>query len=174
MERVNQTVERKLGYWMKSNNSNKWSLGCKFVAWFYNTSYHNAVKNLPYVLVFGQEPKVGISNLPIDANLLNSLATEAELNDIIQIENEPDDVASDVNSSAGDAQVGGLVDDDDDAAAAAAAAAAAGDDDDDDDDAVAAAAAAAVAAAAHDDDHDDDASPNGGVISLPSQGGRRR
>ena len=42
------------------------------------------------------------------------------------------------------------------------------------DDAVAAAAAAAVAAAAHDDDHDDDASPNGGVISLPSQGGRRR
>ena len=87
---MNQTVQKKLGNWMETNKSKKWSIGCKFVAWLYNTSYHNAVKNLPFVLVFGQQPKVGISNLPIDPNVLNTLATEADLNDIIQVENAPD------------------------------------------------------------------------------------
>ena len=98
---MNQTVQKKLGNWMETNKSKKWSIGCKFVAWLYNTSYHNAVKNLPFVLVFGQQPKVGISNLPIDPNVLNTLATEADLNDIIQVENAPDDVASDERQSAG-------------------------------------------------------------------------
>ena len=55
VERVNQTVQKKLGNWMETNKSKKWSIGCKFVAWLYNTSYHNAVKNLPFVLVFGQQ-----------------------------------------------------------------------------------------------------------------------
>ena len=87
---MNQTVQKKLGNWMETNKSKKWSIGCKFVAWLYNTSYHNAVKNLPFVLVFGHQPKVGISNLPIDPNVLNTLATEADLNDIIQVENAPD------------------------------------------------------------------------------------
>ena len=98
---MNQTVQRKLGNWMETNKSKKWSIGCKFVAWLYNTSYHNAIKNLPFVLVFGHQPKVGISNLPIDPNVLNTLATEADLNDIIQVENAPDDVASDERQSAG-------------------------------------------------------------------------
>ena len=102
VERVNQTVQKKLGNWMETNKSKKWSIGCKFVAWLYNTSYHNAIKNLPFVLVFGHQPKVGISNLPIDPNVLNTLATEADLNDIIQVENAPDDVASDERQSAGD------------------------------------------------------------------------
>jgi len=99
---VNQTVQKKLGNWMETNKSKKWSIGCKFVAWLYNTSYHNAVKNLPFVLVFGHQPKVGISNLPIDPNVLNTLATEADLNDIIQVENAPDDVASNERQSVGD------------------------------------------------------------------------
>lgn len=102
VERVNQTVQKKLGNWMETNKSKKWSIGCKFVMWLYNTSYHNAVKSLPFVLVFGHQPKVGISNLPIDPNVLNTLATEADLNDIIQVENAPDDVASDERQSAGD------------------------------------------------------------------------
>ena len=99
---MNQTVQKKLGNWMETNKSKKWSIGCKFVAWLYNTSYHNAVKNLPFVLVFGHQPKVGISDLPIDPNVLNTLATEADLNDIIQVENAPDDVASDERQGAGD------------------------------------------------------------------------
>ena len=100
VERVNQTVEKKLGYWMITNKSTRWSIGCKFVAWLYNTSYHNAVKNLPFVLLFGHQPKVGISNLPIDHKLLNTLATEADLNKIIQVQDTPDDVASDDKQSA--------------------------------------------------------------------------
>ena len=33
VERVNQTVQRKLGGWMKTNNTKHWSVGCKIVAW---------------------------------------------------------------------------------------------------------------------------------------------
>lgn len=89
VERVNQTVQKKLGSWMKDNNSTHWSVGCKFVQWRYNTQFHEAIKNVPFVLVYGQKPRVGISNLPISTDILDTLATEAELNKIIHIQQEP-------------------------------------------------------------------------------------
>jgi hypothetical protein len=38
------------------------------------------VKNVPYVLTFGQCPCIGISNLPVDPSILDTLHTNAELN----------------------------------------------------------------------------------------------
>ncbi len=38
------------------------------------------VGDIPYCLVFGQLPYVGISALPLDASVLTQLATEAQLN----------------------------------------------------------------------------------------------
>ena len=38
VERVNQTVEKKLGAWMKDNSSKRWSVGCKLIQWRINTS----------------------------------------------------------------------------------------------------------------------------------------
>ena len=57
VERVNRTVQAKLGTWMQDTNSRRWSIGCRIVMWRYNTQQ----------------------------NLLNSLATEAELNQVIDL-----------------------------------------------------------------------------------------
>lgn len=43
---------------------------------------HLGIKQVPYVLTYGQKPRVGISNLPLDPSVLDALATEADLNNI--------------------------------------------------------------------------------------------
>lgn len=40
VERVNQTVQKKLSAWMTENKSTKWSVGCRIVMFWYNTQYH--------------------------------------------------------------------------------------------------------------------------------------
>jgi hypothetical protein len=82
VERVNQTVQRKLGGWMKTNASKHWSIGCKIVQWRINTQHHRIIKDTPYHLVYGQHPRVGISNLPLEEDVLNNLVTEAGLNQV--------------------------------------------------------------------------------------------
>jgi hypothetical protein len=82
VERVNQTVQKKLGGWMKTNNSNHWSIGCKMVQWRINTQVHQTLKDTPYHLTYGQHPRVGISNLPVTANILATLVTEGQLHDV--------------------------------------------------------------------------------------------
>ncbi len=79
VERVNQTVQKKLGAWMKENKSKHWLIGCKIAQWRYNTQIHQTLQDGPYHLAFGQQPRVGISNLPISLELLRNLITEAEL-----------------------------------------------------------------------------------------------
>ena len=82
VERVNQTVQRKLGGWMKTNDTTHWSVGCKIVQWRVNTQFHRTLKDTPYHLVYGMHPRVGISNLPISQSVLNKLVTEAQLNEV--------------------------------------------------------------------------------------------
>jgi hypothetical protein len=50
--------------------------------WQYNTNNHCTIGNIPYCLVFGQLPCIGISALPLDASVLTQLATEAQLNPV--------------------------------------------------------------------------------------------
>ena len=57
VERLNQTVQRRLNAWMTENNSTAWSVGCKIVQWGIATDYSNAVSGIPYELVFGQKPR---------------------------------------------------------------------------------------------------------------------
>jgi hypothetical protein len=82
VESVNQTVQKKLGAWMKENNSKHWAIGCKIVQWHYNTKEHQNLKDTPYHLTFGQHPRVGILNLPIAPDILKNLSTESELMDL--------------------------------------------------------------------------------------------
>jgi hypothetical protein len=50
-----------------------------YVAIQYNSSRHRRVgNNIPYQLVFGQVPQVGISHLPLAPALIASLNTEAQ------------------------------------------------------------------------------------------------
>ena len=79
---MNQTVQRKLGGWMKTNNTKHWSVGCKIVQWRVNTQHHSTLKDTPYHLVYGMHPRVGISNLPISQSVLKNLVTEAQLNEV--------------------------------------------------------------------------------------------
>jgi hypothetical protein len=82
VERVNQTVQKKLGAWIKENKTKHWSIGCKIAQWRYNTQVHQTLRDTPYHLTFGQHPCVGISNLQLSSEILKNLVTEAELNDV--------------------------------------------------------------------------------------------
>ena len=65
VERLNQTVQKRLSAWCVENNSKKWSVGCKLVQWGISTDYSHAIKATPYHLVFGQEPRCAASNPPL-------------------------------------------------------------------------------------------------------------
>ncbi len=94
VKRVNQTVQKKLGGWMKTNNSQHWWIGCKVVQWRINTQVHQTIKDTPYHLTYGQHPWIGISNLPVSADILANLRTEAKLQDVYLLMNSSMNVAS--------------------------------------------------------------------------------
>ena len=85
IERLNCTCQTKLGSWMHDNNSKNWSIGRLFVRWQINTQHSQAVNDVPYRLAFGQLPRVGISALPLSAELLSTLSTEADLNKALRL-----------------------------------------------------------------------------------------
>jgi hypothetical protein len=94
IERVNQAVQKKLGGWMKTNNSQHWLIGCKIVQWRINTQVHQTIKDTPYHLTYGQHPRVGISNLPVSADILANMRTEAKLQDVYSLMNSSINVAN--------------------------------------------------------------------------------
>ena len=99
VERVNQTVGKKLGAWMKDNNSKHWSIGCKIIQWQINTTVHMGIKAVPYVLTYGQQPRIGISNLPIDAKVIDGLVEEAQLNTVITISSKEPTTTTTIDQS---------------------------------------------------------------------------
>jgi hypothetical protein len=80
VERVNRTMQENLGAWMKDCKLRQWTIGCCLMMLQYNTQNHCTIGNIPFCLVFGQLPCIGISALPLDASVLTQLATEAQLN----------------------------------------------------------------------------------------------
>ena len=86
IEQLNCTVEGKLGAWPKENNSTSWSVGCCIVMWRVNTQHHRTIGDIPYRLMFGQLPRVGIAQLPLAQELIDRLATETALNNVIDVE----------------------------------------------------------------------------------------
>ena len=80
IERLNRTCEGKLATWMSDNKSTKWSVGRLFVRWQINTAYTEATGRSPYFLTYGQEPRVGITSLPLAPELVSTLSSEADLN----------------------------------------------------------------------------------------------
>ena len=80
VERRNRTVEEKIRNWMHEKKSKHWAQSLPFIQWRCNTQIHRGIGGrTPYHLMLGQHPQVGISNLPIDHNLLSNLATELML-----------------------------------------------------------------------------------------------
>ena len=95
VERVNRTVQEKLHAWMVKHQSKRWSVGCHLVQWQINTQFHHTVQNVPYVLTFGQKPRVGISDLPLDRSVIDKLHTEAELNMLVDVNSHIESPAAD-------------------------------------------------------------------------------
>jgi hypothetical protein len=110
IERVNQTVQKKLSGWMKTNNSTHWAIGCKICQWRINTQVHQTLKDTPYHLTYGTHPRVGISNLPVSSDILAKLVTEGELQDVYQQLGSSivDKDASETSAIAGTDEVGSI------------------------------------------------------------------
>jgi hypothetical protein len=71
---------------MMQTGQTHWSVGCKLIAWEMNTQIHSGIGGqLPYRMVFGQDPRAGISGLAVDTDLLSSLRTEAEIVSILNL-----------------------------------------------------------------------------------------
>ena len=80
VERRNRTVEENISNWMHENQSKHWAQALPFIQWRCNTQIHRGIGNrTPYHLMFGQNPQVGISSLPISSHLLDQLSTEMEV-----------------------------------------------------------------------------------------------
>lgn len=79
IERLNRTCQEKLGKWMTTNKSKKWTVGRLFVRWQINTQLHSTVGSMPYSLAFGMNPRLGLSSLPVSKELLDKLQTEAQV-----------------------------------------------------------------------------------------------
>ena len=53
------------------------------VQWAINTTYSSAIKMTPYEATYGQKPRVGIAQLPMDPEFLQRIVTERELADVL-------------------------------------------------------------------------------------------
>jgi hypothetical protein len=73
-------MQENLGAWMKDCKSRQWLIGCHLMMRQYNTQNHRTIGDIPYCLIFGQLPHVGISPLTLNASVLTQLATETQLN----------------------------------------------------------------------------------------------
>jgi hypothetical protein len=67
VEKANVDVEKMLGNWMTDH---KTSVGIHFVAHQKNNRYHSGIKNIPYILRYGQACKVGLSHMNLPGSLL--------------------------------------------------------------------------------------------------------
>ncbi|CAF4872984.1 unnamed protein product [Pieris macdunnoughi] len=56
VERSNRDVENMLRMWMKDNKSTNWSVGCYYVQYQKNSSFHRIIGRSPYKALFGNDP----------------------------------------------------------------------------------------------------------------------
>ncbi|KAJ8932209.1 hypothetical protein NQ318_005159 [Aromia moschata] len=87
VERSNQDVEQMLRIWMEENNSARWSVGCYFVQWQINTSFHRIIGRSPYKSQYGADPKIGLGSTNLPSKLIDKILTEEDLESINADEN---------------------------------------------------------------------------------------
>lgn len=80
VERSNQDVENMLRCWLHDNHSTNWSVGCFFVQYCKNSSFHRIIGRSPYRALFGSDPKTVLKGTYIPDSVLASIQKEQELN----------------------------------------------------------------------------------------------
>jgi len=86
VERGNQDVHPLVSGWMKNYQSKRWSIGIYTVAMEKNNRFHRTINASPYELLYGQKPRMRMLELPYDMELVKTLSTEAELEDLLGVE----------------------------------------------------------------------------------------
>eukprot|EP01052_Picozoa_sp_SAG31_P033683 SAG31_NODE_3839_length_3829_cov_11.012601_2_plen_335_part_00 len=81
IERSNRLVQKRLGAWMRSNNTKDWPVGLPFVMWGINNDTHSGTRKTPYEVRYGQQPRCGLSGLPLTLEMRRNLHTEDQLLD---------------------------------------------------------------------------------------------
>ena len=72
---------------MNENKSKHWSVGLPLVQWEMNTQTHKGIGGkIPYHLFTGQNPRVGISRMPINPELIKKLSTEAQVSALLDLD----------------------------------------------------------------------------------------
>ncbi|CAG5016958.1 unnamed protein product [Parnassius apollo] len=82
VERSNQDVENMLRAWMRDNNSTKWAMGCFFVQYSKNTSFHRIIGRSSFRALFGCEPKSSLRSSNIPHDILQHITTEEHLQEV--------------------------------------------------------------------------------------------
>lgn len=83
-ERCSQDVENMLNCWMADNQSIKWSLGCYFVEYQKNCSYHRIINWSPYHAVFWHDLKIGLSSTTIPSHISQRIHTAEEYEQLVE------------------------------------------------------------------------------------------
>jgi hypothetical protein len=83
VERANADVESMVTQWMEDEKSKNWSWGIKFIAHKKNNRYHEGIKQIPYVLRYGQPCRVGLSRMNLPPALVNQLQSEEQLEEVM-------------------------------------------------------------------------------------------
>ena len=83
VERCNQDVENMLRAWCHDNNSKKWSIGCLFVQFQKNSSYHRIIKRSPYRAMFGLDPRMGLTKSVLPQSILKNISEEEQLEAVL-------------------------------------------------------------------------------------------
>ncbi|XP_063827754.1 uncharacterized protein LOC135077121 [Ostrinia nubilalis] len=84
IERSNQDVKNMIRAWMTDNKSTNWSIGCYFVQFQKNSSYHSTIARTPYKALFGEDPKLGLSSTYLSKNIISKLENEEDLEKLLE------------------------------------------------------------------------------------------
>lgn len=98
VERSNQDVEQMLRIWMEENKTSNWSVGCYFVQWQKNTSYHRIIGRTPYKSLYGADPKIGLRSTNLPPEILDKILTEEDLLSLNKNVDEDDDIVLTLNN----------------------------------------------------------------------------
>ena len=77
VENSNKTLKNTLVAWMRDNKTTKWSHGLLFAQWSLNVTYHEATTCVPYEVLFGTKPRVGLKT-HVPSELLKNIKTGIE------------------------------------------------------------------------------------------------
>lgn len=75
VDTANQDIQNMLITWMDDENCRRWPEGLRFVHLMKNGAYHDGIKRSPYVAMFGNDIKVGMSTSVFPKEITENIRT---------------------------------------------------------------------------------------------------